>query len=82
MNHELKTWPCYFQAVLDGKKNFEIRWDKDRCFQPGDTVTLREYDIKVGYSGRKLERVIEYVCHFEQKEGYVVFSMRPIQDCR
>lgn len=25
MNHELKTWPPYYQAIIDGKKRFEIR---------------------------------------------------------
>jgi len=85
MNHALKTWPCYFQAVMDGRKTFEIRWDKDRCFQAGDTVTLIEYELTttaMKYSGRKLHMAIDYVCHFEQKDGWVVFSLRKIQDCR
>lgn len=38
MNHELKILPCYFDAVLSGRKTFEIRDNCDRGFQAGDTV--------------------------------------------
>ncbi|MHC5307558.1 DUF3850 domain-containing protein [Bartonella sp. LJL80] len=37
--HELKTLPCYFDAVMDGRKNFEVRLN-DRAFQTGDLVKL------------------------------------------
>lgn len=81
MNHELKILPTYFEAVLSGAKTFEIRDDKDRGFQKGDTVTLREFDPnKVmqhqRFTGRRLEREITYVTAFEQKPGYVVFAHR------
>ncbi len=81
MNHELKTWPAYFEAVRQGRKNFEIRNNRDRGFQAGDTVTLLEF--KPGsqmYTGEKLQFRIGYVTPFEQKDGFVVFSLLPMSE--
>lgn len=83
--HCLKTWPAYFDAVLRGDKNFEIRYNKDRGFQKGDQVVLREYDKDKGciekhhYTGRQIVADISYVTGFEQKEGYVVFGLKNIE---
>jgi hypothetical protein len=70
--HELKTWPDFFQAIIDGRKNFEVRYD-DRGFQAGDRVVLREWDpnkLTLGlsskdtqYTGRWLGAKIGYVLH-------------------
>lgn len=46
MTHHLKTYPEYFQAVIDGKKPMEIRYD-DRGFKPGDSCILEEYEGSV-----------------------------------
>ncbi len=83
MHHELKVLPPYFDAVIDGRKTFEIRKD-DRGFQAGDTVTLREYDPeykgfyqpeKDMYTGRTYNAKIGYVTAYAQQHGYVVFSL-------
>lgn len=79
MHHNLKTWPAYFQAVADGHKTFEIRDNRDRGFQKGDTVTLEEYEpAKVRYTGRKIDKLVTYVTDFEQKPGYVVIAIADV----
>ncbi len=74
-HHKLKVAPEYYDAVLSGKKLFEIRYN-DRDFEQGDTVELFEYIIEMPtYTGRFLTRKIGYVCDYEQQPGYVVFSL-------
>lgn len=59
--HELKCWPEYFQAVMDGRKAFEIR-RTDRDFCVGDHITLREWDFQTSeYSGREVGVTITYL---------------------
>lgn len=43
MRHELKTWPIFYNAILDGTKTFECR-KNDRDFKVGDTLVLKEFD--------------------------------------
>lgn len=43
MQHELKTWPGYFEDVISGRKTFEVRVF-DRPYRFGDTLKLREWD--------------------------------------
>jgi len=83
MHHELKIAPPYFQAVLDGKKTFEIR-KNDRGYNAGDTVLLREWDGTENgsyrsrderYTARTFAATIGYVTGYEQQPGYVVFSL-------
>lgn len=74
--HELKTLPNYYQAVRDGLKTFECRFN-DRNFEVGDTVILKEYlpESKT-YTGRQMEIKIKYILeNFEGlNDGWVVFS--------
>lgn len=43
MTHHLKTMPEYFQAVIEGRKPFEVR-KNDRGFKVGDRVILEEFE--------------------------------------
>lgn len=79
MRHELKIQSQYFERVLNGSKTFEVRFD-DRGFQAGDRVLLREISEFDGYTDRQMEFAIGYVTNFEQKPGWVVFSLLPIKE--
>lgn len=73
MKHELKIEKQYLDRVLDETKTFEIR-KNDRDFQKGDQVKLIE--IKAGNAtGKEAVADITYVTDYQQKEGYVVFSL-------
>lgn len=75
MHHDLKILPAYFEAVMCGDKRFEIRDNRDRGFQRGDTIRLREWrtDLQC-YTGHCFRGRITYVTNYEQKDGFVVFG--------
>ena len=86
--HNLKIWPNWFLAVVDGSKCFEIRRD-DRGFEVGDLLVFEEYKPRVGtYTGRTIRRRIVYITRigdavavglnaeaFGLKEGFCVLGM-------
>ena len=61
MEHELKCWPEYYDAVECGDKPFEIRkWD--RPYRVGDTLLLRRWDPSMqDYTGQQMRRKITYL---------------------
>lgn len=61
MRIEKKAWPELFQAVADGKKNFDLRL-ADFEIKAGDILVLREWDPATKeYTGRTAEKEIGYV---------------------
>jgi hypothetical protein len=59
--HKLKSWPEFFEPVLQGSKRFELRRN-DRDFQIGDTLILQEYEPNTNsYTGRELPMRIVYI---------------------
>lgn len=75
--HELKIYPKYFDAVLDGSKLFEIR-KNDRGFQVGDNIVLREWD-NIKYSGRTIYAEITYILDDKfvgLADGYVALGIK------
>ncbi len=40
--HHLKSWSSNFQAILDGRKTFDIR-ENDRDYAVGELLLLREW---------------------------------------
>ena len=74
--HELKVWPEFFDALNDGRKTFEWRKD-DRGFAVGDTLYLREWEPKDGYTGRYTRRTVSYILRdgFDVTPGYAVLAL-------
>ena len=83
MKHTLKILPVYFEAVLRGEKNFEIRDNSDRGFQKGDIVVLKEFNPRRPLSNsltRETMVEITYVTNYKQKDNYVVFGFKTFED--
>lgn len=76
--HELKTWPTYFNAVMNGIKPFEVR-KFDRAFKIGDVLLLREYNPNdETYTGAVCTRRIDYILkggQFGIEEGFCVLGL-------
>lgn len=76
--HELKTWPSFFNAVMNDIKQFEVR-KFDRPFKIGDVLLLREYNPKTeSYTGAVCTRQISYILNggqFGIEEGFCVMGM-------
>jgi hypothetical protein len=72
--HELKIRPEYFEAVVFGRKGFEIR-KNDRGFKVGEWLHLMEWE-REKYTGRDAHVQITYVTDFMQRDGYVVLGIR------
>lgn len=77
--HALKTWPTYFEGVLDGSKPFELRKD-DRGFREGDALVLREWNpVTERYTGREVEVrvtcIVDSLPEWGLMEGYCIMGI-------
>lgn len=89
VEHKVKCWPDYYEAIKRGDKNFDVRRD-DRGYQRGDTLLLQKYGSGHGYytdpvRGRfsydEIRREITYVLtggQFGIEPGYVVLSLKEL----
>lgn len=91
--HDLKCWPSFFAAVLDGSKTFEVR-KNDRDFAVGDVLDIREWDpcadrIEFGvrmhgvgdYTKRDCKRRVTYVLRggeFGITAGFCVLGLAEV----
>lgn len=79
VEHSIKCWPQYFGAIRRKEKNFDVRRD-DRGYQKGDTVILREYEMRNSphrFTGNEEHRKIKYILtggQFGIEPGYVVLG--------
>jgi len=82
--HHLKIMPLYFNAVVEGNKNFEVRYD-DRDYRIGDTLVLQEWKKEPfpsregSYTGRECRRTVTYILsgvEWGMQPSYVVMGLR------
>ena len=68
MIHRLKTWPIFYERLLDGSKTFEFRFN-DRDYRVNDNLVLKEWDVRSEkYTGRYIHRTITYIMnHFDAR---------------
>jgi len=76
--HKLKTHVEYYQKVVSGEKDWELRLN-DRNFEIGDQLILEEYDNdKKEYTGYSTSRIVTYMLkdaeHFGLMNGYCIMS--------
>lgn len=75
MKHSLKILPEYFDAIVSGKKTFEVRFN-DRDYQVDDILLLQEW-VDGQYTGRSQETKVTYLLDNPHycKEGYVIMAI-------
>ena len=61
MKIEKKVWPKYFQEIIEGNKNFELRLADWKC-NKGDILILKEWNPETKeFTGRIIEKEVTYV---------------------
>ncbi len=81
--HLLKSWPEYFEKLIDGTKTFEIR-KNDRDFQVGDELEIYLWDNGcLGPKGQpSVVRLVNYIMYgpaFGLNAGWCIMSLiRPV----
>lgn len=83
VTHELKIWPNYFNAVISGRKTFEVR-KNDRDFKEGDFLLLREWGpLSKIFTGRDCKVQVLYILQGGQwgiEEGYCILGIKLIEE--
>ncbi len=78
LEHQLKSWPQFFETILRVEKTHELRRSDDRNFHVGDTLHLREFDPKSNrYTGRELRATITYITSVEHPCALSENSLNP-----
>ena len=81
MTHEIKLLEQYAQAVKDGEKSFEIRYN-DRGYQKGDRIKFTVVDkdgFKAYHELDDEEYEITYVhSGFGMADNYVALAIRQV----
>jgi ribosomal protein S17 len=70
MEIKKKTWPEYFEKILNGEKKFELRL-ADFDIHEGDTLILEEYNPKTKkYTGRTIRKKAKQIIKINPTKMY------------
>jgi hypothetical protein len=75
--HHLKANPPHFQALWEGSKTFEVRWN-DRDFQLADCLVMEEW-IEGEPTGRAVSALVSHMLHggeYGLADGWVCLSLK------
>jgi hypothetical protein len=62
IQHELKSWPEFFEPTRLGMKTHDLRRSDERDYRVGDLLILKEFDPKTNlYTGRQLKAEVTYI---------------------
>lgn len=80
---EKKILPKYFEEVMSGRKNFELRKDEDDI-QINDLLILKEFDGGK-YTGHFVAKGVDYVLRdceeYGLMKGYCIIGLGFTYDC-
>lgn len=83
MIHELKIMKPFADAILDGRKTFEVRTN-DRGFNAGDTVKFKCVDMLNFWIPHKIEgmpyRITYVLSGWGLTDGYVAFGIEEVEN--
>ena len=70
MEIKKKTWPKFFQEILEDKKKFEMRL-ADFDIKEGDILIFEEYNPETKeYTGRTIRKKVNFVTKFNPAEAH------------
>lgn len=82
MRHQLKLRETFAEPVLNGEKNFEVRYNCDRGFQKGDLVQFYVVNDEMIYKWHSIEEKLYEITYVLSGVGlrpeYVVFGIREV----
>lgn len=83
MLHEIRINIVYADAIIDGRKNFEVRFN-DKGYNAGDQVKFKVYDGAYHMNKHALDGRIYDITYVHSglgvKRDYVVFGIRAVEE--
>lgn len=74
-----KIWPEYFEKIVSGAKNWDLRL-ADFRIQEGDTIIIQEWDPeKLEYTGREVVKAVGYVGKWKAEDLDTIWPRKEVE---